>query len=1263
MDNYFRKIVKPDQTFATDPDIAMEDREKWQLDRVAFVDSLNEHNKIERVISSLDGEETTQYLVKWKGLPYKSCTWEDASLVSELAQIEIDRYLDRSVKVRTSNKKESRLETRSEYKPFFAQPSYIKGGELRDFQITGLNFLGYNWCLGHNVILADEMGLGKTVQTCAFLDWLRHDRGQQGPFIVIVPLSTVPAWADTLNNWTPDLNYVVYTGDIESRKMILEYETNFNVLLTTYEMASADAHILAPMKWQFLAVDEAHRLKDRQSQLYGKLLEFGAPSRLLITGTPMQNTLSELSSLMDFLMPGKVHIDESIDLTSEHAGEKIKELNDAISPYMLRRTKKKVENDLPPKTEKIIRVELSDVQLDYYKNILTRNYDALNAGSKGQKTSLLNIMMELKKASNHPFLFPNAEDRLLRGRDARDDQLKALITSSGKMMLLDQLLTKLKKDNHRVLIFSQMVRMLDILGDYLQLRGHQFQRLDGTISAGTRRLAIDHFNAPDSQDFCFLLSTRAGGLGINLMTADTVILFDSDWNPQADLQAMARAHRIGQKNPVSIYRLVSKDTVEEEVLERARNKLMLEFITIHKGVTDKERKDNPELDERIAKASANAAEPKTSDDISQILKRRGQKMFEQSGNQRKLEELDIDAVLENAEEHQTEQPESMPADGGAEFLRNFEYTDVKVDLTWDQIIPRDALEKSRDAERKEKEEQETKRMIDQSGGRKRKAADDDDKAHGRAAKKRARDLNAQRAELEQGAESGDGSDNGSNPERELSEKECRHLIRAFERFGSIEEKEEELVAASRLRNRDREVVKNTLKEILDVATRKRDQSDAQLADKTITKKDKKAILFDFRQVKRLNAETLTERPIEMRMIRQVVGRLADPKTFRVPEAQKPASYSCEWGAREDGMLCVGIAKHGFGAWALIRDDPVLGMQDKMFLEEHRVDKREERSRGEEKQPAKSPGAVHLVRRANYLLNVLKDKTSGGTNMAARLALENHHRSNRKVGQMSGRLSTPSRSPAPNAMRNRIDGQVRINHYSHRSPNGHRRVGSGHQGASEERRPSQPQNKSIKANGRIQANNGVDGEMDRMFQPLESVFVNVSRATKKRMPDDNERLRVIKECLLTIGAHIERHLENARPGGSALGERMWRYVTDKYWPQSRDVKNIVTWQKLKDMHFRILHPPPSKGTAKSGTVKTAEKEASNGHGSGPSPSVNGVSLSKDSRGDETGLGKPAKVDKDATSAKAMPPIPSQESAQRNSKTKSPIDADHREPGEI
>lgn len=250
-------------------------------------------------------------------------------------------------------------------------------------------------------------------------------------------------------------------------------------------------------------------------------------------------------------MPGKFNIDQEIDFDSidKEQEQYIKDLQKKINPFILRRLKKDVEKSLPSKSERILRVELSDIQTEYYKNIITKNYAALNAGNKGSQISLLNVMSELKKASNHPYLFDGAEERVLEkaGSYSRENTLRGMIMSSGKMVLLEQLLTRLKKEGHRVLIFSQMVRMLDILGDYMFIKGYQFQRLDGTIPSSQRKISIDHFNAPDSKDFAFLLSTRAGGLGINLMTADTVIIFDSDWNPQADLQAMARAHRIGQK--------------------------------------------------------------------------------------------------------------------------------------------------------------------------------------------------------------------------------------------------------------------------------------------------------------------------------------------------------------------------------------------------------------------------------------------------------------------------------------------------------------------------------------------------------------------------------------------------------------------------------------------------------------------------------------------------------------------------------------------
>lgn len=1003
--------------------------------------------------------------------------------------------------------------------------------------MKGLNWLAYNWANNDNVVLADEMGLGKTVQTIAFMNWLRHARQQQGPFLVVVPLSTIPAWAETFDNWAPDMNYVVYNGKADSRKIIRDNElfvdgdprkTKFHVLLTTYEYILKDdkEFSLSQIKFQFLAVDEAQRLKNRNSQLYNQLRDYKIPARLLITGTPIQNTLGELSALMDFLMPGKVQVDDNMDLQSEEAGRKIAELIKVIQPFMLRRTKSKVTTDLPPKSEKIIRVELSDVQLEHYKNILTRNYQALNAGGgSGPKQSLLNIMMELKKASNHPFLFPNLEDRLIGESDSHGDVLKAIITSSGKMMLLDQLLTKLMKDGHRVLIFSQMVKMLDILSRYMQLRGYQYQRLDGTIGSGQRRMAIDHFNAHNSKDSCFLLSTRAGGLGINLMTADTVVLFDSDWNPQADLQAMARAHRIGQTKPVTVYRLVSKETVEEEILERARNKLMLEYITIQRGVTDKDAK------EKMASVGASVEEPTKYDDISRLLKRRGQKMFEQSGNQKKLEELNIDAVLEDAEEHHTEQQDAITADGGEEFLKNFEYTDVKLDLEWDEIIPKGELEKIKAEEKQRKDEEFVKTMQEEEAPRKRRRDDDRDE---RAAKKRARHLTA--------AEASDDSDQQASmdPMRELNEKEVRNVIRAYLRYGSIDDRGDELVKDARLVHRDRAVPKAMLEDLRRTATHELDNDKERLLKleekdgKPVTKKDRKAVLFDYKGVKRNNAETIMERPGEMTMLKDVIGQTANPLNFRVLEASKGAEkYSCGWGAREDGMLLLGIHRYGYGAWVQIRDDAELNMHDKFFLEEHRVERIAERGGkdgGGNKPVARSPGAVHLVRRADYLLSVLKEKTSNGTNLVAKRAVENHHRNNKKNGmhaskQLNGR-PTGSASPAPSGIqksrrpekqhhRNSTDRRVSANGdiggHTPRSDNANR--GHGQQNGAVQK----PQ-KSDHAHTSSQI---TDGAMKIIFRDIRDSIKKVNTATRSQIPDKKERAVVLRSGLVSVGDFISK----------------------------------------------------------------------------------------------------------------------------------------------
>ncbi|CCF59390.1 hypothetical protein KAFR_0G03580 [Kazachstania africana CBS 2517] len=481
---------------------------------------------------------------------------------------------------------------------FRESPVYING-QLRHYQVQGLNWLISLHRSGLAGILADEMGLGKTLQTISFLGYLRYIEKVPGPFLVIAPKSTLNNWKREVNRWTPEINAFILQGDKDERSELIKenlLSCNFDVVIASYEIVIREKASLRKIDWEYIIIDEAHRIKNEESLLSQVLREFTSRNRLLITGTPLQNNLHELWALLNFLLPDIFSDSQDFDdwfsseSTEKDQGSIVKQLHTVLQPFLLRRIKNDVETSLLPKQELNLYVGMSSMQKKWYRKILEKDLDAVNGsnGTKESKTRLLNIVMQLRKCCNHPYLFDGAEP----GPPYTTDE--HLVYNSAKLKVLDKLLTKMKMEGSRVLIFSQMSRVLDILEDYCYFRGYEYCRIDGSTAHEDRIEAMDEYNAPGSSKFIFLLTTRAGGLGINLTSADIVVLYDSDWNPQADLQAMDRAHRIGQKKQVKVFRLVTDNSVEEKILERATQKLRLDQLVIQQNRTmlNKNKKEN-----------------------------------------------------------------------------------------------------------------------------------------------------------------------------------------------------------------------------------------------------------------------------------------------------------------------------------------------------------------------------------------------------------------------------------------------------------------------------------------------------------------------------------------------------------------------------------------------------------------------------------------------------------------------------------------------
>ena len=489
--------------------------------------------------------------------------------------------------------------------PVAAQPSILTGGQLKDYQLKGLEWMVSLYNNKLNGILADEMGLGKTIQTISLITYLIEKKNQTGPFLVLVPLSTITNWSLEFEKWAPSVVKVVYKGTQNQRRAIQMTEmrhNNFNVFLTTYEYVIKDKALLAKIKWVYTIIDEGHRMKNASSKLSITLCQFySSRFRLILTGTPLQNSLPELWALLNFVLPRIFNsvktFDEWFNTPFANTGERIelneeeqlliiKRLHKVLRPFLLRRLKKDVESDLPDKTERVLKTPLSSLQQKLYNQVRKSGAMMISATPESGKShgvrSINNTVMQLRKICNHPYVFPEVED-VMNPQSVTDFNI---VRVSGKFELLDRILPKLKDTGHRVLIFFQMTAVMDIMEDYFRWRSYNYLRLDGSTKTEERSEMLKLFNAPDSEYFVFILSTRAGGLGLNLQTADTVIIFDSDWNPHQDLQAQDRAHRIGQTKEVRIFRLITANSVEETILARAQYKLEIDGKVIQAGKFD-----------------------------------------------------------------------------------------------------------------------------------------------------------------------------------------------------------------------------------------------------------------------------------------------------------------------------------------------------------------------------------------------------------------------------------------------------------------------------------------------------------------------------------------------------------------------------------------------------------------------------------------------------------------------------------------------------
>ncbi|CAD8142389.1 unnamed protein product [Paramecium pentaurelia] len=472
------------------------------------------------------------------------------------------------------------------------QPVLLEGGQLQQYQVQGLDWLVSLYNNSLNGILADEMGLGKTIQAISLLCYLIETKKNYGPFFIIAPLSTLSNWVNEFEKWAPKIKKVIYKGTPQVRQQISKQmsTTIWNICLTTYEFLLQDNLELSKYQWKYIIVDEGHSLKNSMKKLDITLgQQYQHERRLLLTSAPLQNNIAELRAMLKFLLPKVFSSDEDFEkwfqmpqsqmgfnekdcqLDEEKQLLIVSRLQQVLRPFLLRRLKKDVEKELQQQTEYVIKVKLSAWQKKIYDQINQRGITIIDqqAGQSGQQV-IQNIMMQLRKICNHPYL-------LMQNLDL-NKITDEIWRSSGKFELLDRIIPKLLYFKHKLLIFTQMTQLMDIMETYFKYRGWQYLRVDESLKSEERESRINLFNQENSIYNIFILNTMS--LGLNLQQTDIVLLFDSDWDSMMDLQVYERANKIGQKSEVKILRLITAISIEVNILTKEVHKMGLDAVTI-----------------------------------------------------------------------------------------------------------------------------------------------------------------------------------------------------------------------------------------------------------------------------------------------------------------------------------------------------------------------------------------------------------------------------------------------------------------------------------------------------------------------------------------------------------------------------------------------------------------------------------------------------------------------------------------------------------